>query len=129
MAQFPTQGQSRFGAEGDRAAKQDVASPAAAGAAAPAVTEAVLSFEPKTAGRAIVFHLLDEGLAREVTAESVKRMVSRLRRRGLRPAIRRGTWEAMTNHERLGWLLSETRTVPLMQSEGDVVTLETRDDR
>jgi hypothetical protein len=128
MPQFPMQGQSRFGAEGDGAAKQDVASPAA-GAISPGVTEAVLSFEPETVGRAIVFHLLDEGLAREVTAESVKRTVSRLRRRGLRPAIRRGTWEAMTNHERLEWLLSETMTVPLMRPEVEVVSLETRDGR
>ena len=64
---------------------------------------------------------------REVAAESVRRMVTRLRRRGLRPAIRRTAWQVMTNHERLEWLLSETLTVPLMRPGDDVVILETRD--
>jgi hypothetical protein len=90
---------------------------------------AVLTFEPDVVARAIVFHMLDEGLAREVTAESVNRMVVRLRRRGLLPAIRRTAWQLMTHHERLEWLLSETLTVPLMRPDGDVVTLESRDDR
>ena len=102
------------------------------GAAPPAAVGAmewVLHFEPDAAARAIVFHMLDEGLARQVESESVKRTVTRLRRRGLRPAIRRSAWELMTNHERLEWLLSETLTVPLMHSDNDVVVLETRDDR
>jgi hypothetical protein len=88
-----------------------------------------LNFDPDMVGRAIVFHMIDEGLAREVEAESVKKTVARLRRRGLLPSIRRGRWELMTNHERLEWLLSETLTVPLMRPDDDVVCLETRDDR
>src|SRR4051812_44732079 len=90
---------------------------------------AVMGFGPELAARAIVFHMLDEGLANEVRAESVRRLVARLRRRGLRPAIRRSTWQEMTNHERLEWLLSETLTVPLMRPDDDVVTLESRDGR
>lgn len=92
-------------------------------------TEAVLSFEPEKVGRAIVFHMLDEGLAREVAAESVRRTVTRLTRRGLRPAIRRSAWRVMTNHERLEWLLSESLTVPFVQPEDSVVSLEARDAR
>jgi hypothetical protein len=88
-----------------------------------------MGFEPELAARAIVFHMLDEGLANEVKIESVRRLVARLRRRGLRPAIRRATWQEMTNHERLEWLLSETLTVPLMRPDDDVVTLESRDGR
>ena len=91
--------------------------------------DAVFSFEPDAVARAIVFHMLDEGLARQVTEESVKRTVLRLRRRGLRPAIRRSAWRTMTNHERLEWLLSETLTVPLMRPGDDVVMLETKDHR
>jgi hypothetical protein len=117
MPQFPKQWPSQSKAGGT--------APAAAGGA----MEWVLHFEPETVGRAIVFHMLDEGLALEVEEESVKRTVARLRRRGLRPAIRRSAWELMTNHERLEWLLSETLTVPLMRPEDDVVSLETRDDR
>jgi hypothetical protein len=103
----------------------------AGGGDAPAggAMEWVLHFDPDTVARAIVFHMLDEGLAREVQAESVKRTVARLRRRGLCPAIRRSAWELMTNHDRLEWLLSETLTVPLMQPDGNVVAVETRDDR
>jgi hypothetical protein len=90
---------------------------------------AVMGFDPELAARAIVFHMIDEGLANGVKGESVRRLVARLRRRGLRPAIRRGAWQTMTNHERLEWLLAETLTVPLMRPDDDVVTLESRDGR
>ena len=124
MPQFPQQWKSRPDTHGDRSEKAPrVTAPNAA-----AGTEPVFDFEPDAVARAIVFHMLDEGLAREVTAESVRRTVSRLRRRGLRPAIRRSAWQAMSNHERLEWLLSETLTVPLMRPESDVVSLETRDE-
>lgn len=127
MPQYPQQWKSPPKPDGDPGGKgQQVAVPA--GAAADG-TDAVLRFEPDTVAGAIVFHMLDEGLAREVTAESVRRTVSRLSRRGLRPAIRRRAWQVMTNHERLEWLLSESLTVPLMRPEDDVVSLEARDER
>jgi hypothetical protein len=122
MPQFPRQWQSRPTAE-------NAAGVSPGGVPAGGATERVLNFDPDTVGRAIVFHMIDEGLAREVEAESVKKTVARLRRRGLLPSIRRGRWELMTNHERLEWLLSETLTVPLMRTDDDVVCLETRDDR
>ena len=127
MPQYPQQWKSHFGTEGERTGKAQRAAPAAGAAAVE--TEAVFSFEPEKVGSAIVFHMLDEGLAREVAADSVRRTVSRLRRKNLRPAIRRSAWGAMTNHERLEWLLSESLTVPLMQPEDDVVSLEARDER
>ena len=136
MPQFPQQWQSRFEANGQgnppgRVAAKSTESGAGPGTdgAAGGATEAVINFEPEAVARAIVFHMLDEGLAREVAGESVRRTVVRLRRRGLRPAIRRSAWQVMTNHERLEWLLSETRTVPLMRPDGVVVSLETRDER
>src|SRR5436305_2785339 len=109
MPKFPQQWQSRAEKDGrDRST-----------AGAPHTTEAnadgaVLCFDPETVGRAIVFHMLDEGLAREVAPDSVRRMVKRLGRRGLSPSLLRSAWEAMTNHERLEWLLSASLTVPLM---------------
>ena len=124
MPKFPQQWHSRV--KKDRRARPPAGAPAAPAAEA---DDATLCFEPEKVAQAIIFHVLDEGLAREVTRESVRRMVSRLGRRGLRPSIPRGAWEAMTNHERLEWLLSASLTVPLMNPEEDVVCLETRDDR
>ena len=123
MPKFPQQWQSR--AEKDGRAGSPAGAPDATEADAGG---AVLCFDPDTVGRAIVFHMLDEGLAREVASDSVRRMVNRLGRRGLRPSILRSAWEAMTNHERLEWLLSASLTVPLMNPDEDVVCLETRDD-
>jgi hypothetical protein len=127
MPQFPQQWRSR--SETDAKSSQPLAGATARAAEGDGAAGAVFSFEPDAVARAIVFHMLDEGLATSVTEDSVRRMVARLRRRGMRPAIRRAAWEVMTNHERLEWLLSETLTVPLMRADEDVVTLETRDDR
>ena len=118
--------QSRFEADREPAGK---APRTAAPADTAGGTEPVLTFDADMVARAIVFHMIDERLAREVAADSVRRTVIRLRRRGLRPAIRRSAWEVMTHHERLEWLLSESLTVPLMNPEGDVVSLEARYDR
>lgn len=117
MAQLPQHLNSRPGAD-SRAAPRDVRE--AAG---------IVSFEPEAAVRAIVFHMVDEGLAREVKSESIGRIITQLRRRGLRPSTPRSTWEAMSNHDRLEWLLSETRVVPLMNPDDEVITLEPRDGR
>lgn len=71
MPQFPLQWRSKAGGhfkEGAEAARDGADD-------APADAGAVLAFEPERVARAIVFHMLDEGLASEVTAESVKRMV------------------------------------------------------
>lgn len=124
MPQFPQQWKSRPDTNGDRDEKAPrvVAPNAAAG------TEPVFDFEPDAVARAIVFHMLDEGLAREVTGESVRRTVSRLRRRGMRLSIRRGAWRVMSNPERLDWLLLSSFTVPLMRPDDDVVSLEGRDE-
>ena len=127
MPKYPQQWKSdpETAGEGDGKASHAGAHPGTAAGG----TDAVLSFEPEKVGRAIVFHMLDEGLAREVAAESVRRTVTRLTRRGLRPAIRRSAWQVMTNHERLEWLLSESLTVPTVQPLDHVVSLEARDNR
>ena len=123
MPQYPQQWKSHLKTDGQRGAEPRVAT--APGGACE--TDAVFRFEPEKVGSAIVFHMLDEGLAREVASESVRRTVTRLHRRGLHPAIRRSAWQVMTNHERLEWLLAESLTVPLVRPDGDVVSLEARD--
>src|SRR5258705_12934798 len=94
----------RFGFDADDVARAEGARPGAGGAGGDASAAgdpcAVMSFGPELAARAIVFHMVDEELARQVRPESVRRLVARLRRRGLRPAIRRSTWPMMTNPER-----------------------------
>jgi hypothetical protein len=86
----------------------------------------MLHFEPEQVLAGIVFHVIDEGLARGVCADSVAQAVGRLRSRAQRPAIRRSAWLAMTHHDRLEWLLAESRTTPLVR-EDDVVILNSRE--
>ena len=86
-----------------------------------------LCFEPERVLCGIVFHVIDEGLARDVSVESLKLALDRLRRRRIRPAIRRSAWVAMSNHDRLEWLLAASRTIPLVR-EDDVVVLSSRED-
>ena len=127
MPQFPQQWKSRPDTDAGRGDKAQRVNPTTDGAAA--ATEPVFNFDPDAVVRAIVFHVLDEKLAPEVTAESVRRTVSRLRRTNLRPAIRRSAWRAMSNPERLEWLLSESLTVPLLRPDDDAVSLEAREAR
>ncbi len=89
--------------------------------------EGVIRFAPENVVRGIVFHMLEEGLARDVEAASLERTLVRMRRRDLRPAIRHTAWLAMSNHDRLEWLLAESRTVPLIHPN-DVVSLDGRDE-
>ena len=88
--------------------------------------ESTLHFAPETIILGIAYHVLEEGLAREVSAPSMREASARLRRRGVRPAIRRSAWRAMTNHDRLEWLLAVSRSVPLLR-EDDVMLLGVRD--
>src|SRR3712207_4370842 len=115
MPQIPPQWKSSFQTDDRSSQPHGAPTPAPAGDAGAREAVAPITFEPEAVARAIVYHMVDEGLAREVSGDSVRRTVARLRRRGLRPSIRRSAWRGMTNHERLEWLLSETLTVPLMR--------------
>jgi len=90
------------------------------------VDKSMLRFDPEQVLAGIVFHVIDEGLARGVRAESAVQAVARLRQRHHRPAIRRSAWLAMTHHDRLEWLLAESRMIPLV-GEDDLVILSARD--
>jgi len=78
---------------------------AAAGAAAD-----VFYFDPAAVARGIVFHLIDEGIAADVSADSVHRTIERLESTGVRPSVYKGLWAEMSHRERLAWLLAESHT-------------------
>ena len=78
---------------------------------------APLQFEPELAVRAIVYHLVDEGVATEVAGESIRAALTRLRREACRPSVEPWTWSEMTNPQRLEWLLEKTRTVSRLISD------------
>jgi hypothetical protein len=91
-------------------------------AARPATPKsAVIAFEPEHILRAICFHLLDDHHAATISALSVHHTRDRLRRQRVRLSIARRQWEAMSNRERLEWLLGQSRTVTLYS--GQIVSL------
>lgn len=78
---------------------------------------APIQFEPELAVRAIVFHLVDEGVAATVAGDSVRAAVLRLRRASCRPAIEQWVWSEMTNPQRLEWLMEKTQTAARLVSD------------
>ena len=89
---------------------------------------AVLKFDAVSAVRGIAFHLLDEKLAKSVSADAIQRTIERLGARSFHPVIPRDPLTMMTNSQRLNWLLSESQTLTLMGT-GDVVFLRARRSR
>ena len=73
-------------------------------------TPAVFQFDPKSLVRGIVFHLVDEGIAADVSGDSVRRTIERLTSRKISLSIQRGQWATMSNRQRMDWLLSESKT-------------------
>ena len=84
---------------------------------------APIQFEPELAVRAIVFHLVDEGVAAQVADDSIRAAVVRLRRAAVRPTIEQWVWSEMTNPQRLEWLMEKTQTASRLMSD-EVCVLE-----
>lgn len=84
---------------------------------------APIQFEPELAVRAMVFHLVDEGVAVEVADDSIRAAVARLRRAAIRPTIEQWVWSEMTNAQRLEWLMEKTHTASRLMSD-EVCVLE-----
>ena len=82
-----------------------------------------IQFEPELAVQAIVFHLLDEGIAAQVADDSVRAAVVRLRRAAVRPTVEQWVWSEMTNPQRLEWLMDKTQTASRLVSD-EVSVLE-----
>jgi hypothetical protein len=76
-----------------------------------------LQFEPELAVRAIVYHLVDEGVAVQVAADSIQAAIARLRRTAVRPSIEPWVWSEMTNPQRLEWLMEQTQTASRLVSD------------
>ena len=70
----------------------------------------VFQFDPKSLVRGIVFHLVDEGIAADVSGDSVRRTIERLTSRKISPTIHRGQWSTMSNRQRMDWLMAESKT-------------------
>ena len=79
--------------------------------------DAVLRFTPQSAVRAMVFHLLDENLAKSIAPDTIDRTVARLTDRRIAPSIARRRWVKMSNLERLRWILQESQNDDPNRSE------------
>ena len=87
-----------------------------------------LLFEPELAVRAIVFHILDEGIAAQVSDDSIRASVVRLRRTSVRPTVEQSVWSEMTNPQRLEWLMEKTQTASRLIDD-EVSILEAATDK
>jgi len=90
--------------------------------------DAFVKFDAKTVVSAIVFHLIDEKLAKTVAPDSVRRTIDRLTAKSFHPTVSRAKWIKMTNPQRLDWLLTESLILPVM-ADDDCATLRARRSR
>ena len=69
---------------------------------------ALLSFDADRVVHGMVFHLLDDHHAERVSEDSIREAFRRLREKSLLLSVAREVWEAMSNRERLEWLLARS---------------------
>ena len=86
-----------------------------------ATSASPLHFGPERAVAAITFHLVDEGITRSVSTESVQRTLNRLRHESFGLTISARTWAVMTNSARLRRLLDETGTEAALLPDDTVI--------
>jgi hypothetical protein len=80
-------------------------------------TSTLIQFEPQLAVRAIVFHLVDEGITEQVGDDSIRATVVRLQRASIAPAVEQWMWAEMSHAQRLQWLLEKTHTAARLVSD------------
>ena len=80
-------------------------------------TSKLIQFNPQLAVRAIVFHLVDEGITERVADDSIQATVVRLQRASIAPAVEQLTWAEMSHTQRLQWLMEKTQTAARLVSE------------
>jgi hypothetical protein len=80
-------------------------------------TSKLIQFNPQLAVRAIVFHLVDEGITERVADHSIQATVVRLQRASIAPAVEQLTWAEMSHTQRLQWLMEKTQTAARLVSE------------
>ena len=89
-------------------------SPASAGRQTSAT---LIQFAPDLAVRAIVFHLVDEGISSRVADDSIRATLVRLQRASVSPAVEQWMWAEMSHAQRLQWLLEKTHTAARLVSD------------
>ena len=85
-----------------------------------------LHFDPERALAAIAYHLIDDGITRLVTQDSMQRAVNRLRRESFGLTISARTWAVMTNSARLRRLLDETGTEAALLPDDTATLIQRR---
>lgn len=80
-----------------------------------------VQFTPERAVAAIAYHLLDEGITRFVSNDSIQRTLNRLRHESFMLTISARTWATMTNPARLRRLLEETATEAALLPDDTVI--------
>ena len=80
-------------------------------------TSTLIQFDPQLAARAIVFHLIDEGITAQVADDSVQATIVRLQRGKFAPAVEQWMWAEMSHAQRLQWLMEKTQTAARLVSE------------
>ena len=70
----------------------------------------IISFDPERVIQGLIFHLLDDKYAERVSDASIRNARERMKKKDLRLAIARRTWEALSHRERFEWLLARSRT-------------------
>lgn len=72
--------------------------------------QTMLSFDEQRIVAGMVFHLIDDEHAERVSDASISVTRERLEKKNVRLSIAREHWEAMSNRERLEWLLARSHT-------------------
>jgi hypothetical protein len=78
-------------------------------------------FTPELAVTAIEYHLIDECIAKPVSADSIQGAVNRLRHESFILTVSARTWAAMTNSARLRRLLEETASEAALLPDDTVI--------
>jgi hypothetical protein len=80
-------------------------------------TSTLIQFDAQLAVRAIVFHLIDEGITERVADDSIEATLVRLQRGSVAPAVEQWMWAEMSHAQRLQWLMEKTHTAARLVSE------------
>lgn len=75
-----------------------------------AKTGTTINFDPDRIVQGLVFHLLDDKHADQISDASIRNARERMKKKEVRLAIMREIWEAMSHRERFEWLLARSRT-------------------
>jgi hypothetical protein len=90
----------------------------------PAPRQATLTFDDQRIVAGMVFHLIDDEHATCVSDASIQITRERLQKKNVRLSIAREHWEAMSNRERLEWLLARSHTQTVYSGRTAILAAE-----